>query len=132
MKITSFAFAAGMLAAVSAQAGGIAVIGHPAAAPMSKEQVAEVFLGKNQSATPLDQPEAAPIRAEFYKAATGKEPSQVKAIWARLTFTGKAQPPKEVADAAAVKKAVAADPKAVGYIDKAAVDDSVKVLLTLE
>jgi hypothetical protein len=46
-------------------------------------------------------------------------------------FTGHGQPPKVVADAAAVKKAVAADPKAVGYIDKADVDASVKVVLTL-
>jgi hypothetical protein len=36
-----------------------------------------------------------------------------------------------MSDAAAVKKAVAADPKAVGYIDKADVDASVKVVLTL-
>jgi len=131
MKTSLFTLAAGLIAAFSAQAG-IVVVGHPGAAPLTKEQVADIFLGKVQSAAPVDQPEAAPIRAEFYKSATGKEPSQVKALWARLTFTGKAQPPKEVADAAAVKKAVAADPKAVGYIDKAAVDDSVKVLLTLE
>jgi hypothetical protein len=36
-----------------------------------------------------------------------------------------------MADAAAVKKAVAADPKSVGYIDKADVDSSVKVVLAL-
>ena len=33
---------------------------------------------------------------------------------------------------AAVKKAVAADPKAVGYIEKAALDGSVKAVLTLD
>jgi hypothetical protein len=46
-------------------------------------------------------------------------------------FSGKVQPPKEAADAAAVKKAVAADPKAVGYIEKSAVDGTVKVVSTL-
>jgi len=46
-------------------------------------------------------------------------------------FTGKATAPKEYANSAEVKKAVAADPKAIGYIDKAAVDDTVKVILTL-
>lgn len=131
MKTPLFALAAGLLAVFSAHAD-IVVVGHPGAAPLTKEQVADIFLGKVQSAAPVDQPESAPIRAAFYKAATGKEPPQVKALWARLAFTGKAQPPKEVADAAAVKKAVAADPKAVGYIDKDAVDDSVKVLLTLQ
>jgi ABC-type phosphate transport system substrate-binding protein len=34
-------------------------------------------------------------------------------------------------DAAAVKKAVAADPKAIGYIDKSEADASVKIVLAL-
>jgi len=49
----------------------------------------------------------------------------------KLVFTGKATQPKEFASNAEVKKAVAADPKAIGYIDKSAVDDTVKVILTL-
>jgi hypothetical protein len=115
-----------------AAAAEIVVVGHPSAAPMSKDQVADVFLGKNTALAPLDQPEAAGIRAEFYKKATGRDLSQVKATWARLVFSGKAQAPKEAADVAAVKKAVAADPKTIGYIDKAAADGSVKVLATVE
>lgn len=112
-------------------AAEIAVIGHPSAAALTKDQVADVFLGKNPSLTPVDQVESAPIRGDFYKMATGRDVAQVKAAWSRLVFSGKAQPPRELADAAAVKKAVSADPKAVGYIDKAAVDSSVKVVLTL-
>lgn len=115
----------------SALAADLVVIGHTGAAPLTKDQVADVFLGKNQSLTPIDQPESAPARAEFYKKATGRDPSQVKAAWSRLVFSGKAQPPKEM-DAAAVKKAVAADPKTIGYIDKSAVDASVSVLATVE
>ncbi len=46
-------------------------------------------------------------------------------------FAGKATPPKEYRSNAEVKKVVAADPKAIGYIDKSAVDDSVQVILTL-
>jgi hypothetical protein len=64
--------------------------------------------------------------------ATGRDAAQVKAVWSRLIFTGQGQPPKELADAAAVKKAVAADPKMVGYIDKSQVDAAVKVVLSLE
>lgn len=114
-----------------AQAMDIVVIGNPAAGPLTKEQVADVFLGKNQALTPVDQVESAPIRAEFYKQATGRDLAQVKSTWSRLVFSGKGQAPKELADNAAVKKAVAADPKAVGYIDKSAVDGSVKVVSTL-
>ena len=52
-------------------------------------------------------------------------------MWSKLVFTGKATPPKEYAGNAEVKKAAATDPKAIGYIDKSAVDDTVKVILTL-
>lgn len=122
-----------LLAAVTTtSAADIVVVGHPSAAPMSKDQVSDVFLGKNTALNPVDQPEAAGIRPEFYKRAVGRDPSQMKATWARLVFSGKAQAPKEMADAAAVKKAVAADPKIIGYIDKTAVDASVKVLATVE
>lgn len=54
----------------------------------------------------------------------------MKALWTRLIFTGKAKPPKEVASDADLKKAVAADPKAIGYIKKSEVDGSVKVVFS--
>jgi len=98
---------------------------------MFSEQAAQFFLGKSNMFTPVDQPESSPIRADFYHKVADKDPAQVKAIWSKLVFTGKATPPKEYANNADVKKAVAADPKAIGYIDKSAVDDTVKVILTL-
>jgi ABC-type phosphate transport system substrate-binding protein len=110
----------------------IVVVGNPSSPGLNGEQIIDVYTGKSQAATPLDQPETAHIRADFYKKAAGKDLSQMKVIWARLTFTGKAQPPKEVADSAAVKKAVAADPKAIGYIEKSAVDGSIKVLASFD
>lgn len=119
-----------VLAATTLAHAEIVLIGHPSASAPSKEEIADVFLGRSTALTPADLPESSPLRADFYKKATGREPAQVKATWSRLTFSGKAQPPREFADAAAMKKAVAADPKLVGYIDKASVDGSVKVLAT--
>jgi ABC-type phosphate transport system substrate-binding protein len=118
-----------MLVAV-AQAD-VVVIGNLAAAPMSKDEVTQFFLGKSQAMKPVDRSSSDPIKAQFYQKLSGQDLSQVKATWSRLVFTGKASAPKELADAAAVKKAVAADPKAIGYIDKSEVDATVKVLLTL-
>jgi len=120
------------LLAISAAHAGVVVVANPAADSLSKSQVADIYLGKDTSFKPLDQPESAAIRADFYQKATGRSLSQVKATWSRLMFSGKAQPPEEVADAASVKQAVAADPKAIGYIDASAVDGSVKVVLTLD
>jgi ABC-type phosphate transport system substrate-binding protein len=132
MKHTAIQVALFLGVVTGAQAGDIVLIGNPAAGPLTKEQVADIFLGKSQVFTPVDQVESAPIRSEFYKRATGRDLAQVKSTWSRLVFSGKGQPPKELADNAAVKKAVAADPKTVGYIDKSAVDGSVKVVSTLD
>ncbi len=101
------------------------------ATTMNNEQVAQFFLGTSNSLKPIDQSDGSPIRAEFYKKVADKEPSQVKAIWSKLVFTGKGKPPKELASSADVKKAIEADPNAIGYIEKSAVDSSVKVILTV-
>lgn len=101
------------------------------ASRMFSEQASQFFLGKSNLFTPVDLPESSAVRAEFYKKVADKDTAQVKALWSKLVFTGKATAPKEYASAAEVKKAVAADPKAIGYIEKSAVDDTVKVILTL-
>jgi hypothetical protein len=123
-------FTVGLMLAPMAQAE-VVVIGNLAAATMSKDEVAQFFLGKSQALKPLDRSSSDPIKTQFYQKLTGQDLSQVKATWSRLVFTGKASAPKELPDAAAVKKAVAADPKAIGYIDTSEVDATVKVLLTL-
>jgi ABC-type phosphate transport system substrate-binding protein len=99
---------------------------------MFSEQAAQFFLGKSTMFTPVDQADGSAIRNEFYRKVTDKDAAQVKAIWSKLVFTGKAQAPREYKSSADVKKAVADDPKAIGYIDKSAVDDTVKVILTLQ
>jgi len=107
-------------------------------AKLDKDQVAALFLGKSTqlpgAGIPvlIDQSEAAEIRQMFYTKVTDKTPIQVKAIWSRLVFSGKATLPKEVSNSDEVKKLLSSNPDAVGYIDKAAVDSSVKVLLSLD
>jgi ABC-type phosphate transport system substrate-binding protein len=124
--------AATQLLMASAFAGPeVVVIVNPAAAGLSKEQVSDLYLGKMKIYKPLDLPGSTPVKAEFYQKVTGHDLSQVKATWSRLLFTGQARPPKELPDAAAVKRAVAADPNAVGYILKSDVDSSVKAILEL-
>lgn len=119
-------------AAFSASAETVVIVNKAnPATRMFSEQASQFFLGKSTMFTPIDQAEGSPIRADFYHKAADKDPAQVKAIWSKIVFTGKGTPPKEYSSNAEVKKAVAADPKAIGYIDKSAVDDTVKVILTL-
>jgi hypothetical protein len=121
-----------IVAGASVRAEEIVVVVNPAAAPISREEIADVFLARNSAWTPLDQPADSPIYLEFYKKATGRDSAQIKAIWSRILFTGRGVPPKQLLDSSAVKKAVAANPHALGYIPKSAVDDSVKVVLPLD
>lgn len=133
VKRLLYVFITGQLLISSAYADSqVVVICNPALSNLTKEQIADVFLGKNTALKPVDQPNSAPVKSIFYQKVSGHDLSQIKATWSRLVFTGKAQAPKELPDATAVKKAVAADPKAIGYIDKSEVDSSVKVVLTLD
>ena len=117
--------------AANARGEDIVVIVNPASAPLSKEQIADIYLARNSAWTPIDQVVGSSIYTEFYKRATGRDAAQVKAVWSKILFTGRGVPPKQLLDSAAVKKAVAANPKAVGYIEKSAVDASVKVAMPL-
>jgi len=119
-------------AAVPAAAETVVIVNKAnPATRMFSEQASQFFLGKSTMFTPVDQAEGSHIRNDFYQKVADKDAAQVKALWSKLVFTGKATPPKEYKSNAEVKKAVADDPKAIGYIDKSAVDDTVKVILTL-
>ncbi len=102
---------------------------HSATNKILPEQVAQIFLGKTTQMVPVDQAKDSVIRNEFYQKIANKSPAQIDAIWAKNVFTGKGLLPKEVHSDAEVKKAVVADSNAIGYIEKSALDDSVKVLL---
>jgi ABC-type phosphate transport system substrate-binding protein len=132
--LTSLVAAAIAAAALPASAETVVIVSakNPASR-MFSEQAAQFFLGKSTMFTPIDQADGSAIRNDFYKKVADKDAGQVKAIWSKLVFTGKATAePKEFKSNAEVKKAVADDPKAIGYIDKSAVDDTVKVILTLQ
>jgi hypothetical protein len=52
----------------------------------------------------------------------------MKAYWSKIIFTGRGQPPTEVSDGAELKKRLAANAEAIGYIDASLIDDSVRVV----
>jgi ABC-type phosphate transport system substrate-binding protein len=120
-----------------ATAADIAVIVNPKAAvdSLSQEQVANLFLGKTASfpngsaATPLEQTDN-PVHDDFNSKVLKKDAAGVKTWWAKMQFTGKGIPPKEIGTSADIKKAVAGNPNAIGYVEKSAVDGTVKVVGT--
>jgi ABC-type phosphate transport system substrate-binding protein len=118
----------------------VAVVVNPKspATALSKDQAAALYLGRTSqlpgvgNAVLVDQAESNAVREQFYTKVADKSAAQVKAVWSRLSFSGKGTPPKELGSSAEVKKYLATNPDAVGYIEKSAVDDTVKVILSVD
>jgi ABC-type phosphate transport system substrate-binding protein len=102
---------------------------------LSKSQVADLFLGRTLRlpdgtlAVPIDQEEGSAARDEFYANFTGKSPAQLKAHWSKIIFTGRGKPPRAVSNSLEARKLVAANPLAISYLERSAVDSSVRVLI---
>ena len=125
------------LTCAAAQAGDLVVIvsARSSVDALRPDQVAAIFLGQSARfpggalATALDQPIGSSERNQFYLRVTGKTPALLKAHWSKLVFTGRGQPPRELRDSAAVRHAVAEDTGLIGYIDREALDPSVRQVL---
>jgi ABC-type phosphate transport system substrate-binding protein len=102
---------------------------------LTRNQIIDIFLGRKTRfpdgsvATPIDQSEGSAARLEFYSRYAAMSEPQVKAVWAKIVFTGRGQSPKTVATDVEAKKALSATPNAITYIDQSLVDDSVRVVL---
>lgn len=125
---------AGTALAASAQDVVPVVSAKSALTALASGDLADIFLGKTSrfpdgtAAMPIDLAEDAPGRERFYAQYTGKSPAQVKAHWAKIIFTGRGQPPRQVTTPAEAKKLIADNPNAIGYIDASLVDASVRVI----
>jgi ABC-type phosphate transport system substrate-binding protein len=68
----------------------------------------------------------------FYADFVGKSPNQVRLQWTKLVLSGQAVAPKKFGDDESVRKAVAADPNAIGFIQSSALDGSVKEIARIQ
>ena len=123
------------LTAGAAVADVVAVVSSKSAiTTLSKTQIADIFMGRvshfpgGETATAIDQEEGSPARDEFYQALIGKSAPQLKAYWSKIIFTGRGQPPRTVADGVEMKRFIAMNPTAIGYLDEKFVDASLRAL----
>jgi hypothetical protein len=112
----------------------IAVVVNPAnpLSDIAVEDVRHLYLGV-RTAFPNGQPvllfEASPVAKQFYAAALGMDPAQVKRHWIGMVFSGDpAVPPLRVETLREVKRRVARYPGAVSFLPAALADTSVKIL----
>lgn len=104
---------------------------------LTSDQVADIFLSRTvrmpggDEVQPLDLPVGHAVRDEFYSRVASKSPALMKAYWTRMVFTGRGQPPRELSSMASIRKLVADNPSMIGYIERSALDASVKTVLVL-
>jgi len=106
-------------------------------AALRADQVAAIFLGQSVrfpdgvEAVPLDLPLGSALRDEFYARVASKTPALLKAHWSKMVFTGRGQPPGEARDSTMMRRRVAENPELIGYIERGALDASVRPVLVL-
>jgi len=89
---------------------------------LSRKQVMSLFLGRSrnfpnaQTAKAFDHKVDSDIRKRFFETLTGKTISDIDAYWARLRYSGRASPPKELEDVEAVLKEVMSNKHSIAYV----------------
>jgi len=116
----------------------LAIVVHPErAAALDIEDVARIYLRKRRfwgDGTPivaLNREPGTAARVAFSRRVLHADPPRLQAYWDQQYFAG-IFPPSVLSSGAAVKRYVAADRAAIGYIEWSEVDDSVRVVLKLE
>ncbi len=125
---------------VSQASAGVVVVVAPDSDldSLSQAQVKSVFLGKvkslpnGQTAVPVNQAESSPVYDAFNKKILGKSSAKILQYWASRVFSGKGSPPEVVPDDKAVIEFVKSKKGAIGYIDSASADGSVKVIYSTD
>jgi ABC-type phosphate transport system substrate-binding protein len=122
---------------VSAPAQISVIVAKSTEAKATKTEVKEIFTGaklkwpNGNKIQVVDQPDTE-LGKKFYDMVIGKSANQVRRQWTKLLLSGQAAAPiKQPADKN-VKKIVAGNPNAIGYIATSALDDSVREILRIE
>ena len=105
---------------------------------LTRKQIADIYMGRITSLPngsiplPLDYQGDSEVRARFYQSITGKNMAQINAYWARLSFAGQANPPRRLADKAAIMQVVEKNQDALGYVENLDPDAKVAPVMTLK
>lgn len=104
---------------------------------LSRHEALDIFLGRYRtfpsgvSALPIDLDISSAERRQFYLLLAHKDSADMSSYWARLTFAGQVTPPFAVATARLAVDIVASNPSAIAYVDRAAVDNRVQIVLEI-
>lgn len=113
----------------------VEVIVHPSNnVDISKDDVARIFLGKTrgfpggEGAIPISMSKGNASFDQFTQDVLGKSTKQLKAYWAKMVFTGKGTPPREIPSDAEINKLVSNNPSFIGFVPAGSAGAGVKVV----
>ena len=136
----TFVFCLFLPAVIAAdQDDDIVMIAHPAAAADHLQRnVARAVFGMRQRTWPdgtavrvFVLPDSHPVHARFVKERLEVLPHQLQLSWDRVVFSGTGQAPERVQTLDNMLEQVAATPGGLGYSERGAVDERVRII-TLE
>lgn len=118
-------------------ADGLAVIVHRQRTdPLDPDRIVQIYLKQRRfwsdgkRIVPVNREAGSELRALFVRRVLGTSASRLVVYWNRQYFQG-VLPPATLASDEAVKRFVARERAAIGYVDPGALDDSVRVVLEL-
>ena len=100
---------------------------------LTQDEVRQLFNGLTRGASgvalkPLDLPAKSTERASFYQQVLGKSAEQMKSYWARMIFTGRGMPPREVSSNREMVMLIGSNRNFIGYVDETEVTPQLKVV----
>ncbi|MFZ2267336.1 MAG: hypothetical protein WAV95_07125 [Azonexus sp.] len=101
---------------------------------LTKQEVIFLFMGRWRllpsgiQAMPIDQAIDSPERTDFYHRLVNKEPSEIKAYWSRLVFSGGSRPPYATESREELLRLISNNPGAIGYLDRSQVDSRLRIV----
>jgi ABC-type phosphate transport system substrate-binding protein len=114
----------------------VVVSPHSDITSLTREQVINIYMGRyrvlpdGSTAHPLDAAADSAERGLFYRGLLGKSLDDVNAYWARLVFSGRTAPPREVPNRQAMLADIADDRNAIGYVERKDLTRNLKIVFS--
>lgn len=105
---------------------------------ISRSELIKIYLGKKAlfdngvKIVPLDLWDKNRLKSVFYEKVLGKNVNKIKSYWIKRIFSGHGSPPEVFRKAREIKKFVADNEGAIGYVGLLDLDDRVKAVRVIQ
>jgi hypothetical protein len=103
---------------------------------IKKREVERLFLAKSKRLPSgkkaiVVEPKEKQLKSHFYKKVLRKSEIQMRSYWAKMVFTGKGTPPKQVR-IEDISAYLASHENAIAYLDKSQVTSELKIIMEIK